>query len=475
LFLISQDNLYVDFLGWQQLDPSPQLRAQFDTCVSLLAAQGVFESFSFGNLLLLKSELLDSYASGLINAARNEPDGLGFIPEENVLEGNFDLEKEERIPAKAEEKLLLIATVEKLLRHEIALRVHVDSGAYLVFPSQFTREQPDLKTPAGKIVKFTFEGPVLNIWATLVVRLAQSGLFQLRDMWKNGVMFSTTVKNATCGLLLREITESKAELILFYDALASDYTRYQFEEYIYLHLQRRTLPDALKRIISLNCHACGYEISENVIDLRRKRGFSWVACPVCSTRLYFTAPGKGDTKLLQSEWILQMDKTANRQRDKSVAAATLNGKRETGDYDVFLCYNHKDKNVVLKIGEKLKEHGLLPWLDEWELRPGVPWQTILEEKIQSVKAAAVFVGPSGIGPWQDMEQMGFLREFNRRSCPVIPVVLPNCKSTPDLPLFLSAMTWVYFRKTTPNPLRQLIWGITGDRTGKEAGRSVAMD
>ena len=34
---------------------------------------------------------------------------------------------------------------------------------------------------------------------------------------------------------------------------------------------------------------------------------------------------------------------------------------------------------------------------------------------------------------------------------------------PELPRFLRAMTWVDFRATDPDPMKRLIWGITGQR------------
>jgi hypothetical protein len=116
---------------------------------------------------------------------------------------------------------------------------------------------------------------------------------------------------------------------------------------------------------------------------------------------------------------------------------------------------------------RLKKRGILPWLDEWELRPGLPWQKVLEKEIKKIKSAAVFVGKNGIGPWQDMELDAFLRQFRKRRRPVIPVILPNCKKAPKLPLFLAGMTWVDFRKQNPDPLEQLIWGITGKRGSTE--------
>lgn len=111
----------------------------------------------------------------------------------------------------------------------------------------------------------------------------------------------------------------------------------------------------------------------------------------------------------------------------------------------------------------MKEQGLLPWLDVWELRPGLPWQRALEEQIEHIQTAAVFVGKDGIGPWQQMELEAFLREFVSRGCPVIPVLLDYAPDKPQLPVFLRGMTWVDFRKADSEPLENLIWGITGKR------------
>jgi hypothetical protein len=149
-------------------------------------------------------------------------------------------------------------------------------------------------------------------------------------------------------------------------------------------------------------------------------------------------------------------------------ASTPQGKKE---FDVFLCHNGKDKPEVKRIGELLRAQGIAPWLDEWELRPGLPWQRALEEQIEHIKSAAVFVGSNGRGPWQDMELEALIREFVDRGCPVIPVVLADAPDKPQLPPFLRGMTWVDFRKSDPNPMERLIWGITG--TNPNAGGSAA--
>ena len=129
-------------------------------------------------------------------------------------------------------------------------------------------------------------------------------------------------------------------------------------------------------------------------------------------------------------------------------------------FDVFLCHNSQDKPEVIKIARQLKQQGLKPWLDVWELPPGKSWQELLEEQIEDVKSAAVFVGSSGLGPWQKREMRAFLNEFVNRGCPVIPVLLENAPQEPKLPIFLQALTWVDFRHSQSNPIERLIWGIT---------------
>ncbi len=147
---------------------------------------------------------------------------------------------------------------------------------------------------------------------------------------------------------------------------------------------------------------------------------------------------------------------------ENAAKSIINHKRVNGHYDVFLCHNHENKAEVRKIGLRLKQHGILPWLDEWEIRPGETWVKALEEQIDSVKAAAVFIGDKK-GPWHEIEIDAFIRQFGKRKCPVIPAILRSCKTVPEIPIIIGAFHLVDFRKRNPDPLLQLIWGITGAR------------
>lgn len=130
-------------------------------------------------------------------------------------------------------------------------------------------------------------------------------------------------------------------------------------------------------------------------------------------------------------------------------------------FDVFICHNVEDKDEVRQLARTLSSKGVRVWLDEEQLRPGLAWQIALEDQISSIRTAAIFVGSSGLGPWQDLEMRAFLAEFNSRQCPVIPVILQSASSVPKLPIFLRQVTWVDFRENQESAMKRLLWGITG--------------
>ncbi len=269
--------------------------------------------------------------------------------------------QDERIQNEGQEKLLLIAMVEDLLRYEITLREQGDDGAYLIFPSQSTRENPDLPNPEGKAVIFGFEGPVQNVYSTLAVRLSHSGLFQKKELWKNAVIYTAMI-GGTYGLFLNKVEEGRAELVLFFDEAAGEETRFHFEEYVKTHLERHALPDTIQRRRIFICPKCGTPLDDLSVTRRGQRGFDWMICGVCDTKVSLLDRERRLSRSPTSR-IPEMDREADRQRDNSTTASVLQGKRAIGDFDVFLCHNNEDKPEVKEIGEKLKERALFVYME----------------------------------------------------------------------------------------------------------------
>jgi hypothetical protein len=150
-------------------------------------------------------------------------------------------------------------------------------------------------------------------------------------------------------------------------------------------------------------------------------------------------------------------------------------------FDVFLSHNSADKPAVESIAQRLLAAGIRPWLDSWNLVPGDPWQEGLEEALDTCATCAVFLGPSGIGPWHNEEMRVALDRRARdrsRSFRVIPVLLPGADpaDADTLPRFLGRMTWVDFRSGLDDAeaFRRLLAGIRGvpPGPGASAGSTV---
>lgn len=132
-----------------------------------------------------------------------------------------------------------------------------------------------------------------------------------------------------------------------------------------------------------------------------------------------------------------------------------------GFFDCFLSHNTRDKPAVRALAADLRARGLTVWLDEEQLRPGMPWQPLLESGIRASRSVAVLVGADGLGPWEQQEVHAALSLAVQDGRPVIPVLLPDAPAAPELPLFLHQRVWVDLRD--PAGLDRLVWGITGCR------------
>ena len=140
--------------------------------------------------------------------------------------------------------------------------------------------------------------------------------------------------------------------------------------------------------------------------------------------------------------------------------------------EVFMCHNSDDKPAVIEIAEELKRRGIRPWLDNWAIQSGTNWMRVLEEHITRIGAAAVFMGDSGLGGFQEIEVGVLVPHFIELQCPIVPVFLPSCSADTHQPLFLKPFQWVDFRKSDPDPMERLIWGITGAQPASDRANGV---
>jgi hypothetical protein len=143
------------------------------------------------------------------------------------------------------------------------------------------------------------------------------------------------------------------------------------------------------------------------------------------------------------------------------------------EFDVFLSHATPDKPTVKELAHVLLDkYGIKPWLDDWNLVPGEPWQEAIEDALGRCAACAVIFGPGATGPWQNEEMRAAIeRQVSAGSYPVVPVLLPNAErgEKSRLPAFLIRRTWVEFHDTIEDEhaLRHLIAGIRGVAPGPD--------
>jgi hypothetical protein len=114
------------------------------------------------------------------------------------------------------------------------------------------------------------------------------------------------------------------------------------------------------------------------------------------------------------------------------------------------------------------------WLDKWNLIPGDTWQEKIERALDESECCVVFLGPNGVGPWQNMEMRSALNaRVSENSIRVVPVLLPGAvrQKESQLPRFLRELTWVVFKYKwdEPEALHRLVCGIEGKRPGRYEG------
>ena len=136
-------------------------------------------------------------------------------------------------------------------------------------------------------------------------------------------------------------------------------------------------------------------------------------------------------------------------------------------YDVFFSYNWRDREAVENVAWALRERDLKVFLDRWYLVAGRPWPQALEEALSSCRAVAVFLGPQGMGRWQQREKdLALDRQARDPRFPVIPVLLTAKEPALE---FLTLNTWVDLssREESPLALDILAAAVRGEAPGDD--------
>ena len=423
-----------------------------------LESEGLIRRLGFADFVLLQPSMLTSYASMLLLAAERSEQQDGGIDEEDIASARIPLLEGERVADARLERVLLHAAEHDFISAGVVLRD--TSPPRLVFPSAVRRRVPAERwqlLEQGQF--FSVRGVVDHVYATVVVLLQATGLFDSRELWYFTARFQWP-NGSGSWLRVHRRAPGSFDVEIRHEPGTKQADRTLFENLAERQLARSSVDGAVTQGTRVVCRECGTAVAEEQVRRRRDRGFTWILCNVCGIRMDLVRPQRRRSPKPLEE----LEKNLLDWRAEAAAEAALNVKRQQDVFDVFISYAHADRDGAIEIARRLRENGIRPWLDVWEVPPGKPWFAAINEQINVVPAAAVLVGPSGIGPWQNEEVLYLLQQFFARRCPVVPVLMPgNTGAPPQLPGLLSGMQWVDFGREDPDPMSQLIWGITGVR------------
>jgi hypothetical protein len=105
----------------------------------------------------------------------------------------------------------------------------------------------------------------------------------------------------------------------------------------------------------------------------------------------------------------------------------------TFDYDVFLSYSTKDKEVVHDLAERLRNDGVRVWLDVWVIQPGDSIPLKIQQGIEQSRTLLMCMSPHYIeSEWGKLEHYSLLfRDPTNTQRRFIPVLIADCEP-PDI-------------------------------------------
>jgi GTPase SAR1 family protein len=295
------------------------------TAVTLLANHGLVRALKFGDLVLLRPDLLNGYAAAIIRAARAHKDEIGCVAEESIYSADFDFTGVERLKHRSDEELLLRALVQTLLDHSLCIRETEHGQTLLIFPSQYRRDR-DIPQHPEIFVTYSFTGELQTIYTTLVVRLWYSRTFDHKELWQNAAEFSTS-KGKTTGVSFEKVGEGEGKLNVFFEAGVPDEMKVVFIEFVNRHLQKYARDVRRERR-----YVCGNpDCNEPVTNLAmvRKRldgGMTFITCQACDNPVPFKdhiEERLGSDPVAQK--VVEMDETATRELDTQALEQILVG------------------------------------------------------------------------------------------------------------------------------------------------------
>jgi GTPase SAR1 family protein len=263
---------------------NPRLNeATLQTVIGLLDGPGVLKQLDYGSYVLLKPEWLGVYGQAVLRRLRQAEPQLGALPVGAIAAGDLPFGQGQQRLEAAEEQVLLAELERQLQERKICLR----QGGQLVFPSHCGRERPASPALPPSFMSYAVSGWLDDIHATLVVSLAETRVFELRELWRDAAEFRTLASGTVASgramaVKLRRDNATEGEITLHVGAEVADAERVQFAQLIDGHLrQAADTVDRRRHWLCPHCHTPKGNEAVLMQKLQRDGEQAQVVCDGC--------------------------------------------------------------------------------------------------------------------------------------------------------------------------------------------------
>jgi small GTP-binding protein len=254
--------------------------------IGLLAGPGVVWELKFGSWVLLQPERINAYAQAVIQTIREDRYERGCIPEERVLNGELNYQSSIARLEADEERFVLLAMHQTLVKRGLCLRENTDEGPLLIFPSYYRRERPELTGHPAVLVSYRFNGFLDDIYATLVVRLHHTESFEADELWRYAADFKSLSQGRRLGVKLTRRGEGAGELEVYFDPEIPVAEKMIFSRYVHEHLLKKG--NEVVRLRHYVCPHCKTPVRDRETAMKRlaeKGKQSNIICVNCEKRV----------------------------------------------------------------------------------------------------------------------------------------------------------------------------------------------
>jgi small GTP-binding protein len=244
-----------ELLG-RRLPDEPRFENEIlQTVIGLLDGPGVVRELDYGTYILLAPEWINAYAQAVIRTLRGAKNELGVLPLRSIAEGKLIYQSIGRDGAAAEMKRLPPAEERVVLgemERQLELRgLCLRQGDKLVFPSHCGRDRPTVLEHPSVFVSYAVKGFLDDIYATLVVKLADSESFQLKELWRDAADFVTLAGAHQMGIKLTRDSGSDGNISVYFGKGVTEQEQVIFANYIHAHLA-----GTCEQVIRLRHYVC---------------------------------------------------------------------------------------------------------------------------------------------------------------------------------------------------------------------------